>query len=101
MLNVRNLNQGIDLKREELFDEYLDAKYSQFKMKSISDYEQLKKINNARRKTQSKFVRSELIDNAREYSNGENAYRYFTEKIEKNGLYILDEPENSLSPNDR
>lgn len=98
MLNVRNLNQGIDLKREELFDEYLDAKYSQFQMKSISDYEQLKKINNARRKTQSKFVRSELIDNAREYSNGENAYRYFTEKIEKNGLYILDEPENSLSP---
>ena len=98
MLNVRNLNEGIDQKREELFDEYLDAKYSNFQMKSISDYEELKRINNARRKTQSKFVRSELIDNVREYSNGENAYRYFTEKIEENGLYILDEPENSLSP---
>lgn len=39
-----------------------------------------------------------MIDNIREYSNGENAYRYFTEKIEEKGLYILDEPENSLSP---
>jgi predicted ATPase len=98
MLNIRNLNEGIDQKREELFEEYLDAKYSHFQMKSIADYEQLKKVNNARSKTQSRFVRSELIDNVREYSNGESAYRYFTEKIVEDGLYILDEPENSLSP---
>ncbi len=98
MLNIRNLNEGIDAKREELFDEYLDAKYSQFQMKSLADYEQLKKVNNARRKTQSRFVRSELIDNVREYSNGESAFLYFTEKIGEGGLYLLDEPENSLSP---
>jgi len=98
MLNIRNLNEGIDLKREELFDEYMDVKYSQFQMKSMADYEQLKKVNNARSKTQSRFVRSELIDNVREYSNGESAFRYFTEKIGENGLYLLDEPENSLSP---
>lgn len=98
MLNIRNLNEGIDQKREELFEEYLDAKYSQFQMKSIEDYEQLRKVNNARSKTQSRFVRSELIDNVREYSNGESAYLYFTEKIVEDGLYILDEPENSLSP---
>lgn len=67
-------------------------------MKSIADYEQLKKANNARSKTRSRFVRSELIDNVREYSNGESAYKYFTEKVGENGLYILDEPENSLSP---
>lgn len=98
MLNIRNLNEGIDQKREELFEEYLDAKYSHFQMKSLADYEQLKKMNTARSKTQSRFVRNELIDNVREYSNGESAFRYFTEKIEDNGLYILDEPENSLSP---
>ncbi|MBB2184609.1 AAA family ATPase [Lachnospiraceae bacterium MD1] len=98
MLNIRNLNEGIDLKREELFEEYLDAKYSQFQMQSMADYEQLKKVNNARRKTQSRFVRGELIDNVREYSNGESAFLYFTEKIGENGLYLLDEPENSLSP---
>lgn len=98
MLNIRNFNEGIDQKREKLFEEYLDAKYSHFVMKSIADYEQLKKVNSARSKTQSRFVRNELIDNVREYSNGESAFRYFTEKIGENGFYILDEPENSLSP---
>jgi predicted ATPase len=38
------------------------------------------------------------MDNIRELSNGENAFRYFTEKIGDNGFFILDEPENSLSP---
>jgi predicted ATPase len=98
MLNIRYFNEGIDQKREELFEEYLDAKYSHFQVKSIADYEQLKKINAARSKTQSRFVRNQLIDNVREYSNGESAFLYFTEKIEENGLYLLDEPENSLSP---
>lgn len=98
ILNVRTLNEGIDLKREELFEDYLDAKYSQFQMKSLEDYEQLKKVTDARRKTQSRYVRQELMDNVIEQSNGESAFRYFTEKIEENGLYLLDEPENSLSP---
>jgi hypothetical protein len=49
-------------------------------MKSLENYEELKKANQIRFTTQSKFVRSEVMDNVREYSNGENAYRYFTEK---------------------
>ncbi|WP_330409809.1 ATP-binding cassette domain-containing protein, partial [Romboutsia maritimum] len=88
MLNIRNINEGIDQKRDELFEEYLDTKYSSFQMNSIEDYDQLKKINNARGKTQSKFIREKLMDNVREYSNGENAFRYFIEKIGENGLYI-------------
>lgn len=98
MLNIRTINEGIDTKREDLFVEYLDLKYSQFKMKSLEDYEQLKKVNQSRSRTQSKYVRRNLMDNIREYSNGESAFRYFTEKIAENGIYILDEPENSLSP---
>ena len=31
-------------------------------------------------------------------SNGENAFLYFTREIQEEGLYLLDEPENSLSP---
>jgi len=92
------INEGIDQKRDKLFEEYLDAKYSHFQMKSLSDYEQLKKVNMARSKTQSRFVRNKLMANVREYSNGESAFLYFTEKIGQDGLYILDEPENSLSP---
>lgn len=98
MSNLRAINDGIDEKREELFQEYLDAKYSKFQMRSLDDYEQLKKVNMARSKTQSKYVRNRLMDNVREHSNVESAFLYFAEKIKENGLYLLDEPENSLSP---
>ena len=92
------MNEGIDRKKEELFEDYLDVKYSHFRMNSLDDYEQLKRVNKARSKTQSRFVRSELMDNIREYSNGESAFLYFSEKITENALFLLDEPENSLSP---
>lgn len=98
MLNIRTLNEGIDRRREELFTEYLDTKYSDFRMNSMEDYEKLKRVNKARSNTQSRFVRKELMDNIREYSNGESAFRYFADKIGENGLFLLDEPENSLSP---
>ncbi len=97
MLNIRNINEGIHKRREELFEEYLDAKYSQFQMKSLEDYDKLKKVNMARSKTQSKYVRKNVMGNVREHSNGESAFIYFTNKIKENGLYLLDEPENSLS----
>lgn len=97
MLDIRTLNEGVDRKREELFEHYLDTKYSNFKFKTLEDYEQLKKVNSARKLTQSKYVRSNLVDNIREKSNGENAFSYFVEKIQENALYLLDEPENSLS----
>jgi len=98
MLNLRTLNDGVDQKREVLFEEYLDAKYSKFQMKSIDDYEQLRKVNMSRSKTQSRYIRNNLMGNVREHSNGESAFLYFSDKIKENGLYLLDEPENSLSP---
>lgn len=98
MLNLRSINDGIDRKREELFEDYLENKYSHFTMRSMEDYEQLKKVCLARGNTQSKYVRRNLMDNVREHSNGESAFLYFTDKIKENGLYLLDEPENSLSP---
>ena len=103
MLSVRNINEGIDFKRDNLFAEHSEytnprGEYAGYQLKNLEDYDKFKRINETKRKTQSKFVRSNLKDNIREYSNGENAYRYFIEKIEENALYILDEPENSLSP---
>ena len=38
------------------------------------------------------------MKNVREHSNGESAFLYFTEKVTENALFLLDEPENSLSP---
>ena len=98
MLAIRSLNEGIDRKREVICQDYLSAKYAHFQVHSIADYDELKKVVKARSKTQRQFVKSELMDTVRELSNGENAYKYFIEKIGDGGLYLLDEPENSLSP---
>lgn len=98
MLNLRSINDGINYKREELFQDYLQDKYSHFQMKSLDDYERFKKVNMAKRSTQSHYIRENLMDNVREHSNGESAFIYFADKIKEDGLYLLDEPENSLSP---
>lgn len=97
MLNIRSLNEGIDRRKELLFDDHYDARHSTFQVRSLEDYETLKKRNSARRKTQSAFVREQVMDNVREQSNGESASFYFKQRIEADALYLLDEPENSLS----
>ena len=100
MLSLRAVNEGIDTKREELFDEYFEKRRSgPFRMQSLDDYDELKKVTDARKKTLSGYVRESGMDkNVREQSNGESAYFYFTSRIRGAGLYLLDEPENSLSP---
>ena len=98
MLNLRAVNAGVDEKREELFQEYLNAKYSDFHFRTMEDYDRLKTVNMARSNTQSRYVRKNLMGNLPEHSNGESAFLYFTQRIEEDGLYLLDEPENSLSP---
>ena len=45
------------------------------------------------------YVKSNIGLNIREKSNGENAIRFFTERITEDALFLLDEPENSLAPN--
>ena len=98
MLDVRAVNEGVDARREELFEEYQRAKYDKFKVRSTEDYDRLKNACDARRMTQSKYVKSRLAENIREQSNGESAFLYFTDRIKDGGLYLLDEPENSLAP---
>lgn len=98
MLDLRSINDGISRKRDELLEEYLDVKYSHFQVKSLDDFEHLKKVVTSRSNTQSRYVRKNIMDNVREHSNGESAFIYFADKIKENCLYLLDEPENSLSP---
>ncbi len=97
MLNIRSLNEGTDNRRETLFQDYYKTKSSDFRVQSLDDYEELVKVNFVRKHSKSKYIRKQLKDNIREHSNGESAYLYFTNKIKENGLYLLDEPENSLS----
>ncbi|MBQ8554580.1 MAG: AAA family ATPase [Clostridia bacterium] len=100
MLNLRALNEGVDERREELFEEYrADTDPTNvFRYRTMEDYDRLKRVNLARRSTQSAYVRKRMNSNIREQSNGESAMFYFTSRIQENALYLLDEPENSLSP---
>ena len=97
MLNLRAINNGIDNRREELFNQYFQDKYTVMQVKSLDDYDELKRLNRARKSTQSKYIRNTIMDNVREQSNGESAFMYFTDKIKADSIYLLDEPENSLS----
>ena len=98
MIAVRELNDGIDSRREDVFEAYMEAKHGHVQLRSMEDYASLKRQNQARRQTQSRFVREELGMNVRTFSNGENAFKVFTGEIGEDALYLLDEPENSLSP---
>lgn len=97
LLNIRYLNEGIDFRREELFQEYTERKTSHLQLRSMAEYDEWKETFAAKRKTQSRFVRERLMRNVDMHSNGESAMRYFLDHITEKALYLLDEPENSLS----
>ena len=92
----------IDTSRAEVFEEYFrlrsSGEYSDFRFQGMEDYDTLKRLNAARHKTVSKFTHDSLPGNVRTHSNGETALRIFAELLKDDGLYLLDEPENSLSP---
>ena len=97
LLNIRYLNDGIDVRRNELFDEYLDRKYSHHQLKSMADYDDWKESMSAKKSTQSMYVKNRLMRNVDMQSNGETAIKYYTERIDRDALFLIDEPENSLS----
>ncbi len=99
MLGIRELNSGIDQRRNELFETYQEIHREDFhfQLRSMDDYDELVRVNRARKHTQSRFVREEVGMEVRTLSNGESAFQQFSRKIGENALYLLDEPENSLS----
>ncbi len=99
LLDVRAQNEGIDRRREQLFEEHYrinDTPMPRFT--SLAEHDEFKKCLEAKRSTKSAYVSKRIPKELSGRSNGESAYVYFTQKIEENALYLLDEPENSLSP---
>ena len=97
LLDIRCINEGIDTERVKLFDRYVSDRYEPYQLKSLDDYEEFRRRSDAKSKSQSQFVKDRLMRNVQEQSNGESALVYFTDSIKENALYLLDEPENSLS----
>ncbi len=97
LLDIRSINTGIQRRKEDLSQEFLSNKYDQTEL-SIHDYEAVKAQYEAKHKTMSKYIRNRLTNNTiAEQSNGESALLYWEREIKENAIYILDEPENSLS----
>lgn len=104
LLDVRAVNEGVDNVRTSLMEEFYelreDCKKNGWNISSLEEYDELKRRNDARKKknTASQYAVKRM--RARDIvgkSNGESAYLYFTERIKSDALYLLDEPENSLS----
>lgn len=58
-----NLQRDSLYNRSNFFEDYMDKKYGHFQMRSLADYDQLKKVNSARRSSQSQYIRKNLSDN--------------------------------------
>ena len=67
-------------------------------VQSLDDLDRLHRINQARSRTYSRFIENESGRSLRERSNGESALMYFQSGLEMDTLCLLDEPENSLTP---
>jgi hypothetical protein len=103
IIEVRERNENLNFKRELIFNEKNNInRYGgqgprgfntddPQSMKAYTDYHQKRKQSGSR------YVRENVGVDERTYSNGENGFKYFTDSIQPGGLYLLDEPENSLS----
>lgn len=100
LIDTKCINSRVNRRKDELAEEYLNYKYTSsedFKA-MISDYELLRNKVDANRHTVSKYVRERLRNNnIAEESNGETALDYWQNEIKDNAIYLIDEPENSLS----
>ena len=104
IISVREKNDNLSFKREVTSRNIAQIKMDGWKngprgfnaedpenLSSFLDYYQ--KL----RGSSDKYIRSKVGVDERTYSNGENGFKYFTDAIQPGGLYLLDEPENSLS----
>ena len=101
VLEIRRLNEGINDKRADIIQEYIEevSKEEPNLLRDMDDYDRWKRAHDMRNpnKSQSSFLRGHLMRNMQERSNGESALAFFVDSIKDNTLYLLDEPENSLS----
>lgn len=101
MLNIRENNQNITESREVAEKDFYQKRYYEtVKVKGMIDYDdlRLRVLANKKKMTARQFKRLTAGEELKLDSNGETALRYFIVHLENDKLYLLDEPENSLSP---
>ena len=105
VLKARTVNENISEQRNELFDKYVSVHGEAernpdiLRLNGLDDYERWSETMEilSPRKSPSNYVKKRTARDIDLYSNGQTAMRYFLERIEDDAVYLLDEPENSLS----
>ena len=95
ILSKREENKKKNSLREDLKMQYFQYKYNPINYSSLED---LSLSVETRKRTQSKFIKSRIEENEKEFSNGQTSLDFFDKELQEGCLYLLDEPENSLSP---
>jgi predicted ATPase len=105
---IRNINNDIGKKQSALINEAFNKRadisrgtYQIQPLQGIDDFERYKKErDDTRRLRQSScaYISKYAQHYSKPNSNGETALDFFISKIDGEGVYLLDEPENSLSP---
>ena len=104
IIEVRERNENLSFKREVTSRDIAQIKMDGWKNGprgfNAEDPENMKSFLNYCQKLRGSsvnYIRTNVGVDERTYSNGENGFKYFTDAIQPGGLYLLDEPENSLS----
>ncbi len=107
--NARSVNESLGERRNEIVNRYLQVHEEYRKnpkartqirnLQGIDDFERWKEVSHilSPKKSMSSLVRKKVERDVNLGSNGETAIQYFVDRIDKPGVYFLDEPENSLS----
>ncbi|MBQ9788715.1 MAG: AAA family ATPase [Lentisphaeria bacterium] len=105
---VRNINNDIGKKQNSLinsaFQKRTEMAFGIYKISPLrgmddfdrwsQDYDDKKRL----KKSSSAYIKKYASHFLKPNSNGETALEFFLSKIDGAGVYLLDEPENSLSP---
>lgn len=102
LLGRRKENDAIDERRGTLADEYFGLRRVPIEpLRSLNDedVDSFSRQLDAKRKTASRYIAPRLGKTETSGgSNGEEAFKYFVNRLDGSALFLLDEPENSLSP---
>ena len=102
MLDNRKKNESIRKRTESTLSKYFELKEPSymprhFNFETGEGLDKLEEIRRAKRMTPSQYLKEKIGERTASFSNGETGFMKFIESIVPDRLYILDEPENSLS----
>lgn len=100
LLDIRAMNSRINRRKDQLTEEYYEYRNTAAKeyLSRPDRYDELENKIDADKMTVSKYIRTRLRNNTVvQESNGETALEYWQNEIQDHALYLIDEPENSLS----